>query len=161
LARAEKDETALAQGHSLPLPRGRLYPPTANAPDSGAGLTRRPRDPLSHVCLPPAASFPPSRSALRRPIWAGARGDISLVGPETPQVSKHRHYRSPAWVAAGLGTAAMPRSTVGTPNPNTSNGKSTILRFAPTSTLCSAFLGKKLSPGGAWCGRRRDSPPCG
>jgi hypothetical protein len=30
--------------------------------------------------------------------------------------------------------AAMPRSTVGTPNPNTSNGKSTILRFAWTSS---------------------------
>jgi hypothetical protein len=59
LARAEKDGTALAQGRSLPLPRGRLYPPTASAPDSGAGLTRRPRDPLSHACLPPAASFPP------------------------------------------------------------------------------------------------------
>jgi hypothetical protein len=58
LARAEKDGTALAQGRSLPLPRGRLYPPTASAPDSGAGLTRRPRDPLSHACLPPAASFP-------------------------------------------------------------------------------------------------------
>jgi hypothetical protein len=49
---------ALAQGRSLPLPRGHLYPPTASAPDSGAGLTRRPRDPLSHACLPPAASFP-------------------------------------------------------------------------------------------------------
>jgi hypothetical protein len=69
-----------------------LYPPTASAPDSGAGLTRRPRDPLSHACLPPAASFPPSRSASRRPIWAGARGDNSLVGPGTPRVSKHRQY---------------------------------------------------------------------
>jgi hypothetical protein len=28
--------------------------------------------------------LPPSRSASRRPIWAGARGDISLVGPGTP-----------------------------------------------------------------------------
>jgi hypothetical protein len=28
---------------------------------------------------------PPSRSASRRPIWAGARGDISLVGPGTPR----------------------------------------------------------------------------
>jgi hypothetical protein len=96
LARAEKDGTALAQGHSLPLPRGRLYPPTASAPDSGAGLTRRPRDSLSHTptslrLLP----FPPSRSALRRPIWAGARGDISLVGPGTPRVSKHRQGCSP------------------------------------------------------------------
>jgi hypothetical protein len=33
----------------------------------------------------PAAFFPPSRSASRRPIWAGARGDISLVGPGTPR----------------------------------------------------------------------------
>jgi hypothetical protein len=55
----EKDGTVLTQGRSLPLLRGRLYPPTASAPDSGAGLTRRPRDPLSHTCLPPAASFPP------------------------------------------------------------------------------------------------------
>jgi hypothetical protein len=59
LSRAEKDGPALAQGRSLPLPRGRLYPPTASAPDPGVGLTGRPRDPLSHVCLPPAASFPP------------------------------------------------------------------------------------------------------
>jgi hypothetical protein len=28
---------------------------------------------------------PPSRSASRRPIWAGARGDISLVGLGTPR----------------------------------------------------------------------------
>jgi hypothetical protein len=28
--------------------------------------------------------FPPSRSVSRRPIWAGARGDISLVGTGTP-----------------------------------------------------------------------------
>jgi hypothetical protein len=28
--------------------------------------------------------FPPSRSISRRPIWAGARGDNSLVGPGTP-----------------------------------------------------------------------------
>ena len=33
----------LAQGRSLPLPRGRLYPPTTSAPDPGAGQTRRPR----------------------------------------------------------------------------------------------------------------------
>jgi hypothetical protein len=29
--------------------------------------------------------FPPSRSASRRPIWARARDDISLVGPGTPR----------------------------------------------------------------------------
>jgi hypothetical protein len=37
---------------------------------------------------PPSLSgclFPPSRSVSRRPIWAGARGDISLVGPGTPR----------------------------------------------------------------------------
>jgi hypothetical protein len=28
--------------------------------------------------------FPPSRSVSRRPIWAGARGDISLVGLGIP-----------------------------------------------------------------------------
>jgi hypothetical protein len=32
----------------------------------------------------PATFLPPSRSASRRPIWAGARSDISLVGPGTP-----------------------------------------------------------------------------
>jgi hypothetical protein len=30
-------------------------------------------------------AFPPSRSASRRPIWAGARGDTSLVGSGTPR----------------------------------------------------------------------------
>jgi hypothetical protein len=29
--------------------------------------------------------FPPSRFVSRRPIWAGARGDISVVGPGTPR----------------------------------------------------------------------------
>jgi hypothetical protein len=31
------------------------------------------------------SGFPPSRSVSRRPIWAGARGDNSLVGPGTPR----------------------------------------------------------------------------
>jgi hypothetical protein len=44
-----------------PTPAWTLVSPTASAPDSGAGLTRRPQDPLSHVCLLPAASFPPLR----------------------------------------------------------------------------------------------------
>jgi hypothetical protein len=35
-------------------------------------------------------SFPPSRSASRRPIWDGAHGDLSRVGPGTPPVSKRR-----------------------------------------------------------------------
>jgi hypothetical protein len=33
-------------------------------------------------CLSP---LPPSCSVLRRPIWAGTRGDNLLVGPRTPQ----------------------------------------------------------------------------
>jgi hypothetical protein len=33
----------------------------------------------------PATFRPPSRSASRRPIWAGARGYISLVGLGTPR----------------------------------------------------------------------------
>jgi hypothetical protein len=92
LARAGKDGTALAQGRSLPLPRGRLYPPTASAPDSGAGLTRRPRDPLSHACLPPAASFPPFafRLASTHLGWGTQRRFIRRSrdppGFETPTV---------------------------------------------------------------------------
>jgi hypothetical protein len=92
LARAEKDGTALAQGRSLPLPRGCLYPPTASAPDSGAGLTRRPRDPLSHACLPPAASFPPFafRLASTHLGWATrrrfTRRSRDPSGFETPTV---------------------------------------------------------------------------
>jgi hypothetical protein len=41
----------------------------------------------------PATFLPPSRSASRRPIWAGARDDTSLVGPGTPPVSKRRQVR--------------------------------------------------------------------
>jgi hypothetical protein len=43
------------------LPRGRLYPPTASAPDLGAGLTRRPRvpppTPISLRLLSPPFAF--------------------------------------------------------------------------------------------------------
>jgi hypothetical protein len=46
------------------------------------GQTRRPR--VSPLRLSPSG-FPPSRSVSRRPIWAGARGDNSLVGPGTPR----------------------------------------------------------------------------
>jgi hypothetical protein len=38
--------------------------------------------------------FPPSRSASRRPIWAGARGDISLVGPGTPRSRNADSWRA-------------------------------------------------------------------
>jgi hypothetical protein len=59
-------------------------PPTASAPDLGAGRTRRQRDShLSHAGLRPPR-FSPLRARPRaRPIWAGARGDIhsSAQGP--------------------------------------------------------------------------------
>jgi hypothetical protein len=48
----------------------------------GRGTTRRPR--VSPLRLSPSG-FPPSRSVSRRPIWARARGDNSLVGPGTPR----------------------------------------------------------------------------
>jgi hypothetical protein len=35
--------------------------------------------------LSPSGFFPPLCSVLRRPIWAGARGDNLLVGPGTPR----------------------------------------------------------------------------
>jgi hypothetical protein len=52
--------------------------------------------------LSPSGCFPPSRSVSRRPIWAGARGDNSLVGPRTPRVrntdkkksSSHKSHQS-------------------------------------------------------------------
>jgi hypothetical protein len=89
-----KDGTALAQGRSPPLPRGRLYPPTASAPDLGAGLTRRPRDPLSHACLPPAASFPPPfafRLASTHLGWGTRQRFTRRSRDPPPRVSKHRH----------------------------------------------------------------------
>jgi hypothetical protein len=47
---------------------------------------------ISTSLTPP---FPPSRSASRRPIWAGARGDILTRQPRDPSVSKRRHYCTP------------------------------------------------------------------
>jgi hypothetical protein len=44
------------------------------------------------LSLAPAAFFPPSRSVSRRPIWAGARGDIFTRRPRDPPISKRRHY---------------------------------------------------------------------
>jgi hypothetical protein len=82
VGRAGKDGTALAQGRSLP-PAWMLVTPYCKRTRLGAGLTRRPRvPPPTPVSL--RLLLPPSRSASRRPIWAGARGDNSLVGPGTP-----------------------------------------------------------------------------
>jgi hypothetical protein len=51
-------------------------------PRRGTNMKAAGFPPLS---LAPAAFPPPSRSVSRRPIWAGARGDISLVSPGTPR----------------------------------------------------------------------------
>jgi hypothetical protein len=49
-------------------------PPTASAPDLGAGRTRRPRDlHLSHARLQPPRLSPLRARPRARPIWAGAR----------------------------------------------------------------------------------------
>jgi hypothetical protein len=65
------------------LPRGTLVTPYCKRTRPGRGTNMKAAGfpPLSRPS--PAAFFPPSRSASRRSIWAGARGDISLVGPGT------------------------------------------------------------------------------
>jgi hypothetical protein len=55
------------------------HPTWARDKHEGRGIS--PLTPISLRLL-----FPPSRSVLRRPIWAGARGDNLLVGPGTPGV---------------------------------------------------------------------------
>jgi hypothetical protein len=61
----------------------------------------------------PATFLPPSRSASRRPIWAGARGDISLVGPGTPPVSKRRQNgkRKRKGISCSLGRGVLAQSS--------------------------------------------------
>jgi hypothetical protein len=53
-------------------------PPTASAPDLGAGQHKGRGFPL-------LLFLPPSCSVSRRPIWAGTRGDNLLVGPGIPR----------------------------------------------------------------------------
>jgi hypothetical protein len=84
VGRTGKDGTALAQGRSLP-PAWTLVTPYCKRTRPGRGANTKAAGSTSHACLPPAV-FPPSRSASRRPIWAGARGDNLLVGPGTPGV---------------------------------------------------------------------------
>jgi hypothetical protein len=55
-------------------PTRTLVTPYCKRTRPGRRATRRPR------VSPFVCSFPPSCSASRRPIWAGARGDNSLVG---------------------------------------------------------------------------------
>jgi hypothetical protein len=68
-------------------------PPTASAPDLGAGRTRRPRDfHLSHARLRPTRLSPLRARPRARPIWAGARSTLTRRLRDPP-VSKRRQYR--------------------------------------------------------------------
>jgi hypothetical protein len=65
-------------------------PPTASAPDLGAGRTRRPRDfHLSHARLRPPRLSPLRARPRARPIWAGARSTLTRRLGDPP-VSKRR-----------------------------------------------------------------------
>jgi hypothetical protein len=65
-------------------------PPTASAPDLGAGRTRRPRDfHLSHARLRPPRLSPLRVRPRARPIWAGARSTLTRRLRDPP-VSKRR-----------------------------------------------------------------------
>jgi hypothetical protein len=69
-------------------------PPTASAPDLGAGRTRRPRDfHLSHARLRPPRLSPFRARSRARPIWAGARSTLTRRLWDPP-VSKRRHLWS-------------------------------------------------------------------
>jgi hypothetical protein len=69
-------------------------PPTASAPDLGAGRTRRPRDlHLSHARLRPPRLSPLRAHPRARPIWAGARSTLTRRLGDPP-VSKRRHIWS-------------------------------------------------------------------
>src|SRR5688572_33430230 len=68
-------------------------PPTASAPDLGAGRTRRPRDfHLSHARLRPPRLSPLRARPRARPIWAGARSTLTRRLRDPP-VSKRRQLR--------------------------------------------------------------------
>jgi hypothetical protein len=71
-------------------------PPTASAPDLGAGRTRRPRDlHLSHARLRTPRLSPLRARPRARPIWTGARGTLTRRLGDPP-VSKRRHRAGPA-----------------------------------------------------------------
>jgi hypothetical protein len=80
----DEDETGARVRPLAPSPAWTLVTPYCKRTRPGRGTNTKAAGfpPLS--CLSPATFLPPSRSASRRPIWAGARGDISLVGPGTP-----------------------------------------------------------------------------
>jgi hypothetical protein len=88
-SRGDEDETGTRVRTLAPSPAWTLVTPYCKRTRPGRGTNTKAAGfpPLSR--LSPATFLPPSRSASRRPIWAGARGDIhsSSQGPpglETP-----------------------------------------------------------------------------
>jgi hypothetical protein len=90
-SRGDEDETGALLGSLASVTRvDACNPPTASAPDLGAGRTRRPRDlHLSHACLRPPRLSPLRARPRARPIWAGARGTLTRRLGDPP-VSKRR-----------------------------------------------------------------------
>jgi hypothetical protein len=118
-------------------------PPTASAPNLGAGRTRRPRDlHLSHARLRPPR-FSPLRARPRaRPIWAGARGTLTRRLGDPPVLKRRQSVSE---------RTTSPRRNSSPP-----------LQFAPVLT---AGTPAKASANSSWCWfcargccrRRRDS----
>jgi hypothetical protein len=83
--RGDEDETGARVRPLAPSPAWTLVIPYCKRTRPGRGTNTKAAGfpPLSRPY--PATFLPPSRSASRRPIWAGARSDISLVGPGTPR----------------------------------------------------------------------------
>jgi hypothetical protein len=89
-------------------------PPTASAPDLGAGRTRRPRDfHLSHARLRPPRLSPLRARPRARPIWAGARSTLTRRLRDPP-VSKRRQvttYKLTEGTTEAGRTCSAPRRT--------------------------------------------------
>jgi hypothetical protein len=104
LAARDEDGTGALLGPLASLTRvDACNPPTASAPDLGAGRTRRPRDlHLSHARLRPPRLFPPSRSPTRsthlgwgtRHTHSSAQGPPGLETPTPGHTSCWRNWRS-------------------------------------------------------------------
>jgi hypothetical protein len=87
--RGDEDETGARLKPLAPSPAWTLVIPYCKRTRPGRGTNTKAAGfpPLSR--LSPATFLPPSRSASRRPIWAGARGDIHSLA-QGPPVSKRR-----------------------------------------------------------------------
>jgi hypothetical protein len=94
-------------------------------------------------------TFPLSRSASCRPIWAGARGDISLVGLGTPSVSKRRQVVLPS--GGGSGRICVAAAESSPPSPGARSRPSEARRQRDLSS--DARRGGFAVP--AWCSRSR------